>query len=158
MKNGILYPIIGLVIHMRNRTSDILFYSLNIIIPLVLGVMIYLISRPQSYVSVFVYDLFSLGDGALFSGIRLPELINNFGCDFLWGYSLTVCFFFVSRSYRYTVIVCSIFMILSELAQLLPFFRLRFDIIDIAVELAAMAIAMMVLVIRQSRQNKIQQY
>lgn len=124
---------------MKTSTKSIIYYSVNIIVPLICGVVIYVFARPETIVSQFIYDGFHVNRNII---IALPSFLTNYGCDFLWSYSLVHCIFLISKSYKFTLSICISFSILAEVIQLLPTVRLVFDPIDILVEILGIIIGL----------------
>lgn len=124
---------------MKTKAKNILYYLVNTVFPLMCGVVIYVIARPETIISQFIYNSFHMNGN---NTIALPTFLMNYGCDFLWSYSLVHCIFWISRSYKFTLFVCISFNILAEVIQLLPFIRLVFDPIDILVEIIGVLIGL----------------
>lgn len=132
--------------------SKILYYSINILAPLIIGVIIYVLARPETIISQIVYKIFHINHESI---IDIPRFFTNYGCDFLWSYSLVNGFYLVTQSYKYTLVVCISFNILVEIMQLLPIISLVFDPIDIFVESLAILIGLaFILIFENNRVNK----
>ncbi len=85
--------------------------KLNIILPLVLGLLIYIVNR--------------------------PGIIRNHLCDFLWAYSLANSLNYIGLDKRQTFIITLLTGVVFEVLQLLHLIRGTFDILDILAELLA---------------------
>ena len=108
------------------------YHLVNATISLLLGVVLYVLARPETMISQLIYRFFHLNKETL---LYVPSFLTNYGCDLLWSYSLTHCIYLASKSYKYTSFVCIPFCILAEIIQLLPFVRLVFDPFDIIIEI-----------------------
>ncbi len=124
--------------------KTIIYYSVNTIVPLALGVILYVFTRPGTIISQIIYDCFQANRRI---NIALPTILSDYGCDFLWSYSLVHCLFLVSRSYKFSLFVCIAFSVFIEVIQLLPFVRLVFDPIDIVVEIIGIIIGLCIITI-----------
>ena len=119
------------------------YFVLNIIVPLVVGTLIYYILFPDI---IFVKTI----DELVGVSFHIPMKISNFfiGCiryyllDFLWAYSLMslVSLMFLDNKAINSVVF--IFIIVMEMIQIFPGIPGTFDIFDIAVEMIASLIAM----------------
>lgn len=85
--------------------------KLNILLPLILGVIIYLINT--------------------------PGIIRNHLCDFLWAYSLAFSLTYIELSNKETFIITLSTGAVFELLQKVHLIKGTFDILDILVELLA---------------------
>lgn len=85
--------------------------KLNIILPLILGVIIYL--------------------------IKSPGIIRNHLCDFLWAYSFAFSLTYIELNNKETFIITLSTGVIFELLQMMHLIRGTFDILDILVELLA---------------------
>ena len=127
------------------KLIDKVFIILNLLIPLFLGLFIYLTSRDRTV----LFDMFS------FVGIRLqeinyPQIIRNYACDFLWAYSLYwgVYFWGVFGGWRSLACLTSIvvlpFSLIMELIQIPRSMPGTFDFIDIVTEFCAIGLAVFI--------------
>lgn len=85
--------------------------KLNIILPLILGIIIYLINT--------------------------PDIIRNHLCDFLWAYSLAFSLTYIELNNKETFIITLSTGVVFELLQMMHLIKGTFDILDILVELLA---------------------
>ncbi len=114
------------------------FYRINIILPLISGVLVYLYWRPDTYISAFIWNI---------SGVSPPQpqgkptgiqiIIRYYLCDALWAYALifSLAAFIGIDDIRLICIIGACFSIFMESMQLLPQFPGSFDVIDILVEI-----------------------
>ncbi|WP_034449369.1 hypothetical protein [Butyrivibrio sp. AE2032] len=126
--------------------------AVNFVVPLVIGLLIYLTKAERTYVS----DALSSFRSVL-PTISYPELIRSFACDFLWTYSLFFCLRLslgesLKGQYNLTVItVTGIVAIILEILQLLKGVPGTFDPWDIVTELIAIAVAFLITTIIERR-------
>ena len=121
-------------------------YAINIFIPLVFGLFIYLTKAERSYVS----DLFSYFQ-IVFRPINYPDIIKSYACDFLWAYSLLFVLFIVigiyKKNLKLSIIISVLFAVMIESIQLFQTNMFTFDVIDIVVEIIAIALASLTIII-----------
>ncbi len=126
---------------LRNK----IFILINLCIPLFFGLFIYLTSRNRTV----LYDMFS-SVGIELNSINYPEYIRNYGCDFLWAYSLYWGVYFwgifggwksVASLAGLVVIPFAIIMELIQIPQNLPG---TFDVLDIGIEIIAIGLAVII--------------
>lgn len=70
------------------KLNEYKFYFLNIFIPLLLGVCVYVIFRPDTYIARCLYILFPT---SVLENIQVGTehvFCKNFMCDMLWAYAL----------------------------------------------------------------------
>lgn len=138
----------------RYLKSNIVLIISNIIIPLIIGAFIYVISR-ETYIYRF---LRYMGMKEINVDIKIPSIIRNYGCDFLWAYSLSFSLFLAIgmkvRSIPKIIPVEILFCLILEFLQLLSFFKSTFDPVDCLVELSAVAIANAIIILIHKRGRK----
>lgn len=133
--------------------KNIIFFGMNIIIPLLAGVFLYIWMRPDTYISIYVYNFLDLSVNDLKFGFSLPHLLSsflrNFSCDMLWAYSLTFTVFVILglkyESLKPTLIICSMFEIGIELLQKFGVISGTFDFLDILLEFCIIIFAIIVI-------------
>lgn len=116
--------------------KNVLFYLINITIPMILGLLIYLFSSDDTLVS----DFFNY-----FMGLSFPPLnkfimfrfARNYLCDAFWAYALffSLCFFCKNKASSFAISAVS--CIAFEFLQKLGVVSGTFDILDILFELIA---------------------
>ena len=127
-------------------------FVVNIIIPLILGLLIYLTKPSSTYLSDFLSDFRSI-----LSTIRYPEIIDFYACDFLWTYSMFFCLRLtlgdaLKGKHNLTVItVTGVVAIILEILQLIKGVPGTFDPMDIVAELIAVAVAFLITIIIERR-------
>ncbi len=120
-------------------------YAVNVIIPLVCGLFIYLTRIESNFLSSSLSGIRSV-----LPVIRYPILIKNFAADFLWAYSLFFCLRLtlgdlLKGKYSLTVIsLTSIVAVVFESLQMIKHFPGTFDPLDIVVELIAVIVAFLI--------------
>ena len=128
-------------------------YIANIFIPIILGTIIYFVFRPDTYISIYLRQLFYIAGWNPFSiiGLNYPAVIylRNFGCDILWAYALVfaVHYFFdkTTRSLYLTAAICLGFDFFIELLQYINIISGTFDMMDVIVEAVATFVAVGIL-------------
>ena len=129
-------------------------FAVNIVIPLIFGLLIYLTKAERTYLS----DFLSAYRSAL-PIIDYPEIIRNYACDFLWAYSLFFCLRLSmgeklkGKHNLMAVVVTSITAVGLETIQLIQTIPGVYDPWDIAVELTAIVIANLISTIIERRFN-----
>ena len=127
-------------------------FVVNIIVPLVCGLFIYLTKAERTYISDFL-SVFRLA----LPIIDYPLVIRYYACDFLWTYSLFFCLRLtlgdtLKGKHNLTVIALTgVVAVILETIQLIKTIPGTFDMLDILVELIAIAIADLILTIIERR-------
>ena len=120
-------------------------FAVNVIVPLICGLFIYLTKVESTYISGFLSGIRSM-----LPVIRYPLLINYFAADFLWTYSLFFCLRLTlgdelkGRHSLTVIILTGVMAVVFELLQLTKRVPGTFEPWDIAVELSAVAIAFLI--------------
>ena len=149
----------------KTRKKNTHFYLWNILGSLLLGLVIYLILRPQSYISQAIYSVFPCGIGNAANqngGHILLRLLNNFGPDMLWAYAMTFTVMLIlgdgKRKWIQCACICMALETGTELMQKAGLLSGTFDPLDIAVEVIATWSAMSVIIlyfyVRRNRYEK----
>lgn len=128
------------------RCRRFLFYSINTILPLLIGGAVYIGVRGDTYISGFIYRI----TGIQFRQIVLPAWLaftaRNFLSDFMWAYSLAFALSVVFRySRRNTMVVLGMsftFVVTIEFLQKTRAFSGTFDVFDILLESIAIILAL----------------
>lgn len=128
----------------------------NIIIPLLVGLFIYLTSRNRTV----LYDMFSY-IGIRLQPINYPQFLRNYGCDFLWAYSLYwgVYFWGLFGGWQSLAIVAGIvvipFALIMEFIQIPKSMPGTFDVFDIGIEVLAIGLAVIIANYRRQTYEKV---
>ncbi len=127
-------------------------FTVNIIIPLIIGLFIYLTKPSSTYLSDFLS-----GFRSVLPIIRYPEIIDFYACDFLWTYSMFFCLRLalgdaLKGKYNLMVItVTGVVAIILETLQLIKGVPGTFDPMDIVTELIAVTVAYLLTIIIERR-------
>ena len=128
-----------------------LFFSLNIAIPLVLGLTVYLTIRNSTYINSFLAI-----EGNCVTNPFLV-FVSNWGADILWSYSLTFAVYLSVYAFRkrliLSVIISGLVGTILEFLQYTGFVHGTFDPLDICFEIMAAVIAAIV-IIRRGKNEK----
>ena len=138
---------------------DVLFYGGNVVVPLLLGLAVYLRHRPDTHLAVLF--------GSLASALsRIPKrgpeglirFLRNFVPDMLWAYALTFAAAGVLRPGgrgRWGVLaLCLGFSALMECLQLTALVPGTFDPLDLLLEAAAICLAFCIIQRYEGRETK----
>ena len=129
-------------------------FAVNVIVPLTIGLLIYLTKAESTYVSDMYASVFPR-----LPVISYPEVIRKFACDFLWAYSMFFCLKLVLEDqlkgdHDITVItVTGIAAIILEVIQISGRIPGTFDPRDIVTEMVAIAVALLITKIIERRFN-----
>ena len=121
---------------------------LNCFLPLFWGGIIYILFRPDTYISSFFYGLFSVELFVSISENIVVSFLKYWFCDFLWAYSLAFCLLIVFEKSNYKfilpIIISAVFCIILETLQKLGVISGTFDWWDLLAELTAVASAVII--------------
>ena len=138
-----------------------IFFIVNTIFPLLIGTIVYLVFKPNAYMSQILMQWIPFHISYSFTSQNaLTVLIQNHLCDVLWSYALmmALCFTaFDTQKVKVSIIIgCFIFEISIELLQYCGFLSGTFDFADIAAELLAnlMAIAVWKYIVKREPIHK----
>lgn len=116
----------------------------NIILPLIIGLVIYLSVNKNTYISDYIKFPFTVNLIGI-TGI----FVKCWLCDMLWSYALTQALYIALFSFPnrilFSAIISFVMGCILELLQLFSLVSGTFDILDILFELIAIVIAMGVL-------------
>lgn len=110
-------------------------FAVNVIVPLVCGLFIFLTKTENIYLSDSLR-----GVRSVLPVIRYPKIINFFAADFLWTYSLFFCLGITlgdalkGRHSLTVIIFTSVVAVVFEILQLNQRFPGTFDLRDIVVD------------------------
>ena len=116
--------------------KSVIFWFMMVVIPLVVGLVVYLFFKPSAYVSKLITS--TLGIRGL--SVQVPNdwfwnIVRYYMCDFLWAFSLTAVIALIFYDSRYTVFIsisiCLLVGIFIELMQLWHFVSGIFDVGDL---------------------------
>ena len=128
-------------------------WLINVVIPIALGAAIYILVRPDTYISHFAYRTLGVSWQGGIGRRMLPRWIWLFltghASDILWAYGLTHAVFLIlgkdRKCFLLTAAICVVFEVGMECMQLLPGILATFDWWDIALEICATAIASLII-------------
>lgn len=127
-------------------------FALNMVIPLVCGLIIYVTKAENTFVS----DVFR-ALRTVIEPVKYPLIIRNYACDFLWAYSLFFCIRITlgdNLKGKHGITVIAVTVVVSmvlEFLQLAKAFHGTFDWLDIVAELSAIAVALIISTIIERR-------
>ncbi len=125
------------------------FYLLNIGIPLVLGLGIYLFCYKTTYINTAFTNIFGFSLPYIYFDNAFHRFITCWACDILWAYSLTFALYLCFRVFKKPLIITSVtsslFAIIIELLQINGVINGTFDILDIISELVAISLAVIMI-------------
>lgn len=130
---------------MKNRKhwKRIVFIFLNVLFPLIVGFSVYVFLKPDTYIYNFIHRIFLLPTYApteIFS-----VCFYNWGCDFLWAYSLNNLLLISLNQFKNTILISSLLTgfvgAFLEFLQLIGSLGGTFDFIDIISEFLAIIIS-----------------
>lgn len=135
----------------------ILFCLCNIFVPLVLGTVLYVFLRPDTYITSLFYKLLQIEEYSIFEKIALPGWVEvacrNFIPDILWAYALTIAVGAILQEKRVfpvtTVVICTLFDFVVELGQKIGLWSGTFDWWDMGLEFCATVLAALVIKIKR---------
>lgn len=134
---------------------------LNILLPLLAGLSVYVLLRPDSYVSLILSGPLHITypDAPSNMSPDILRLLNNFGPDICWSYSLVFAVHAAAKDLRhsllFTISLSVIVIILVESLQKLGVLSGVFDPLDLVLETTAAATATLILafISRKHRRN-----
>ena len=114
----------------------------NIIIPILIGAVIYFLTSPDVFFVKAASAFFKLSDRIIVSdfGNLLIRFVRNYIPDMAWGYALVFSLYAIAGSQTEKelyglVFIAIVFSATIEILQMTPIMRGTFDLWDIAAEL-----------------------
>lgn len=135
------------------RKQNNLFFMLNIMIPILMGIFIYLFYSPNTIFVKFVNTYINI---IIFDRNVFIDILRNYFCDFCWSYSLAFTISFIykdSFSLTTSILVPISVGIMLEILQLTKIISGTYDILDIISELLACIICYLILVNRNKKRR-----
>lgn len=134
-------------------TAQHIFYWLNILVSLFLGLAIYVFFRPDAYVSQALYNVMGVSVDGIITKDALPTwlllFIRNFLGDISWAYALTftICYIWLTPGGRMIPVfgIVTIFEIGIEVLQKVCIIPGTFDWWDIFLEICITAFVMLLI-------------
>jgi hypothetical protein len=137
------------------KKKELLFYLLNITIPLLIGTYIYIRYSPDVIFVGYLNNFIELKAKELNS---VTLFLRNYLCDFCWSYSLAFSISFIyyeNFSLVHSILIPATIGIAIELLQLIGLIDGTYDLFDIFVELLATLLCFMILKIRNDEEAKL---
>ena len=132
---------------MKLNNKYLLRYSVHVFLPIAIGSLIYILIRPDTYVSNWIYERLGFqaqGDVPLmFQPKWLYTFLTGHAADILWAYSLAHAVFWIlggGFGCWLPTIICIAFAVGIESMQLFPLLSGTFDWWDILLEICTIAI------------------
>lgn len=137
------------------------FYWINIIIPIVLGTIVYILFREDTYISIiFMKIMKEVGiEIALPHNLDNPiaDFARNHLCDILWAYALTFTVVlagdFQKKQMIIPFIISAVFGISMELLQKFDIITGTFDYWDIVFQVIASVCAIIIILLHFRRRK-----
>lgn len=144
------------------RRNDIVFAVLHTLIPLSIGIGIYILVRPDTYIAKLCITwnpwLTQICSLDLEKAGLVYVFLRNYACDMLWAYALAIGLLWYGRligEKQWQSILTAIgFGILMEGLQILPTIPGTFDVYDVAAEVFAIFVGVCVSMIFYNYQDK----
>ena len=116
----------------------IVFWIANIFIPLLIGGVVYILFRPDTYFSQYIFNKLNFIPVIDSEPTLIIKFIKYYLCDILWAYSLTfaVLFVFQNETNRFiaSLSICIVFEMITEFVQLWNLIPGTFDFVDMVNE------------------------
>lgn len=141
------------------KKRRLIFYILNIIIPLVLGLVLYLSFRRDSYIAILVskYIYLPISPESLIPD-GLKAFLRNFVSDILWAYALSFAVVltigYSKKRMWFSALICLSFIVTTELFQKIDIFHGTFDVLDILFETLSICLALLFINTYEEAQNE----
>ena len=135
------------------------FIMLNVIVPLIMGMLMYLAVSQEVVFIKLINELlgYSSNGGMIRKSVVVTES-RYYLPDMLWGYSLIFALFFVCGKRQSTLpsifILAGVFAAIMESLQLISAIPGSFDLMDIVVEIAACLLAVFIIKKQGTRGNE----
>ena len=126
------------------------FLLLNILIPILIGVVIYCFISPEvDFIKIFQSVTCIKWCRYEYKNNDLCRFIRNYLPDMLWAYSLIFSAYAVfdnkTKNLKWIIIAVSLLIVIIEILQLTKIIHGTFDIFDILAEITAVLIAVIIL-------------
>lgn len=122
-----------------------LFLIVNNLIPLALGLVIYLLCYKSTYINTTFENIFGFSLPYFYFDNTFHRFITCWACDILWAYSLTFALFICLNTFKNALFISGIIAILFsigiELLQINDIINGTFDIVDIFIEVTIIIFA-----------------
>lgn len=133
------------------------FLIINTVLAIAVGLFLYLVFRPNSFISILFYRFFSTEPLLSLNTSAFPFFIRYYAGDFLWAYALSMtCILILGHNNKtlvFVIALCVLFEIIIECFQKGHVFPGTFDVIDILVEAIATLLSVLIIKLYIKRQN-----
>lgn len=123
--------------------------TLNIFIPLAIGLCIYLFFHNTTIINIFVNTFFVIKPLNCNGQNFFIYFLKCWACDILWAYSLFFALFYILKPFKSRIMfaaMLSIFLsIFVEILQYIQIINGTFDILDITFEITVIIFAVIIL-------------
>lgn len=132
-----------------------LFLFANTIIPLLIGLSIYMFCYKNTYINIAFDNFFGFSLPYFYFDNAFHHFITCWACDIMWAYSLTFALFFCFKNFSNSLVISGslsvLFAVIIEFSQFIDLISGTFDILDIILEISAILLA--VIIIKRSFQK-----
>ncbi len=129
---------------MSYKNKKTIFVIFNVIVPLFLGLVIYIFMKSGTYINSFLSIDFHCSPKTV-----IGTFVVNWFCDFLWSYALVFALFFVLSPFKnkllFSCLISALLGFTLEFLQGANILSGTFDWWDIAIELVAVFVAMLII-------------
>lgn len=126
-----------------------LFLYANIIIPLFIGLVIYLFCYRNTYINSIFENYLGLFLPYLYFDNIIYRFVTCWTCDILWAYALTFSLFFCFKDFKRSLLFSSLLSVLLsiiiEFLQIRGYINGTFDMWDIILEISAISLAVIII-------------
>ena len=137
-----------------------IFWLLHIVLPIVVGGLMYLQFRPDTYLSSLIYRGMGISAPALTetspAGQAVLAFLRNFLCDMLWAYALTMTVAWILEQPIVVLVICCAMEMGIEWLQKIQILSGTFDPVDIILECFTTIFAL--LIVKRHRQHTERRY
>lgn len=144
----------------KRITAKLFIYLSNIALPLLLGLVIYILYKPQALIVKWINALFSFeAVKGIYSNLNpIQLLLRNYFCDMCWSYAFT---FSVATVIGYSksglicaVIINAVLSVFIETVQFIGIADGTADIADVVLQVISGVIAAIIITLIFRRKNK----
>ena len=126
-----------------------LFIFANIVIPLFIGLTIYLFCYRNTYINSAFENFLGISFPYLYFDNFFYQFITCWTCDILWAYALTFSLFFYFKDFKNSLLFSGLLSIslsiIIECLQVCGYINGTFDIWDIVLEFSAIFLAVIII-------------
>lgn len=131
----------------RNRMTISFFL---IVVPLLIGLLIYVTLDRRSFLSLWLSEHFLFIDSLKIQGVNpFSSFLRNYVCDICWAFSLESCIALMMPTgrnrVRFSILISEMVAVGLELIQICPWMSGTFDLLDLLFETIAISVAGLIL-------------